>query len=58
VVVLALVNCILRLHALDGKRKDAVSYLTGFNFAVEGFVTVLALDVGHFVRPPHDGLPV
>jgi hypothetical protein len=58
VVVLTLVNCILRLKIFDSEWENCVSDLVGLDFSVEGLITVLALDVGHFVWPPHDGSPV
>ena len=57
VIILALVNCSLRLNSINCEWKDGVSGLSISDLIVELFVAVSALDVGHLVAPPHDCLP-
>ena len=56
--VAALINGILGLNTINGKRKNGVCSLTVIDRRVEVFITVLAFDVTDFVVPPHNRFPI
>jgi len=35
-----------------------MSYLTRSDFSIEGLVTVLGIDEGDFILPPHECIPI
>jgi len=50
--------CLCFYDSFDCKWEHGMSYLTRSDFSIEGLVTVLGIDEGDFILPPHECIPI